>query len=85
MVPPTTLLNSMPVGPSLRPYADSLIRDDQCRVFLDHDADLMTIIINFLRTKKIQDKSKPALSPPSISDAKKEEFETIWHHYGLLL
>ena len=64
---------------------DSLIRDDQCRVFLDHDADLITIIINFLRTKKIRDKSKPALSPPSISDAKKEEFETIWHHYELLL
>ena len=64
-------------------WKDSLIRDDQCRVFLDHDAELITIIVNFLRSKKIQDKSKPALLPPNIPDDRKEEFEMILHHYGL--
>jgi len=62
---------------------DNLIRDDQSRVFLDHDPNLMECIVNFLSTKKIENKSHPVRSPPIIPDDKKIEFEMILQYYEL--
>ena len=60
----------------------SLARDKDGRIFLDHDPELITIILNYLRTKKIEDQSKPVRSP-KIPDDKRDEFETILQYFGL--
>jgi len=33
----------------------SLIRDDEGRIFLDHDPELVKVIVNFLRIRKIEE------------------------------
>jgi len=63
-------------------WDESLARDKDGRIFLDHDPELITIIVNYLRTKKIEDQSKPVRSP-KIPDGKKDEFETILQYFGL--
>ncbi|OEU07146.1 hypothetical protein FRACYDRAFT_251621 [Fragilariopsis cylindrus CCMP1102] len=52
------------------------------RVFLDHDPELIEIIINFLRMKKIEDPAIPIRSPKVHID-KKENFEYLLRYFGL--
>jgi hypothetical protein len=61
-----------------------LIRDDHGRVFLDHDPELIEIIVNFLRTRKIEKQlsNKPVRSP-KVPEGKKDEFESLLHYFGL--
>ncbi|OEU18156.1 hypothetical protein FRACYDRAFT_225496 [Fragilariopsis cylindrus CCMP1102] len=52
------------------------------RVFLDHDPELIEIIVNSLRAKNIEDPSNPMKSL-TIPDGKKEEFELLLRYFGL--
>mmetsp|Transcript_3712 Transcript_3712/g.4012 ORF Transcript_3712/g.4012 Transcript_3712/m.4012 type:complete len:89 (-) Transcript_3712:192-458(-) len=52
---PDTVLSSMFSGL----WEGSLKRDSNGRVFLNHDPELIEIIIDFLRMKSIEDPSKP--------------------------
>ena len=56
-------------------WEESLTRHNN-RVFLDHDPELIEIIINFLRMKKIEDPAIPIRSPKVHVD-KKENFEYL--------
>jgi hypothetical protein len=78
LVAPNTMFSCMFSGQG----EDTLIRDDHGRVFLDHDPELIEIIINFLRTRKIEKQSKP-LRSPKVPDGKKDEFESLLHYFGL--
>ncbi|OEU11751.1 hypothetical protein FRACYDRAFT_244874 [Fragilariopsis cylindrus CCMP1102] len=78
LVAPDTMFSHMFSGR----WDGSLTRDSTDRVFLDHDPELIEIIVNFLRTKKIEDHSNPVKSP-TIPDGKKKEFETLLHYFGL--
>ena len=71
-------------------WEDSLIRDDQGRIFLDHDPELVEVIVNFLHMRKIEQGSttlkkspKPVLCPPRIPEGKKEEFMSLLDHFEL--
>lgn len=48
-------------------WEQSLKRDSEGRVFFDHDPELIEIIVNFLRRKKIEDPSRPTKSTPNSS------------------
>jgi hypothetical protein len=63
-------------------WEESLKRDTNGRVFLDHDPELIEIIVNHLRAKKIENQSKPVKSP-KIPDGKKDKFESLLHYFGL--
>jgi hypothetical protein len=64
-----------------RRWEESLIRHDN-RVFLDHDPELIEIIINFLRMKKIEDPTNPVQSP-TVRIEKKNDFDYILRYFGL--
>jgi hypothetical protein len=64
-------------------WEDTLIRDDRGRVFLDHDPELIELIVNFLRTKKIENQSSKTIKSSKIPDGKKDEFESLLHYFGL--
>jgi hypothetical protein len=71
VAPDTTMFSCMFSG---RAGEDNtLIRDDHGRVFLDHDPELIEIIINFLRTRKIEKQSKPVRSPKVPEGPRRKE------------
>jgi len=43
-----------------------VVIDTHGNVFLDHDPDLIEIILNFLRAKKIEDPSDPIVEAPHV-------------------
>lgn len=73
----------------------SLIRDKQGRIFLDHDPELVEVIVNFLRMRKIEQgpnvlhnrrkssKSKLMVRSPRIPEGKKEDFMSLLDHFEL--
>jgi hypothetical protein len=64
-------------------WEESLKRHND-RVILDHDPELIEIIINFLRMKKIEDPSmKAILRSPKIHVDKKENFDSLLRYFGL--
>eukprot|EP00751_Fragilariopsis_kerguelensis_P031512 CAMPEP_0170926532 /NCGR_PEP_ID=MMETSP0735-20130129/12944_1 /TAXON_ID=186038 /ORGANISM="Fragilariopsis kerguelensis, Strain L26-C5" /LENGTH=299 /DNA_ID=CAMNT_0011326839 /DNA_START=32 /DNA_END=931 /DNA_ORIENTATION=- len=75
---PDTMFTSMFSGR----WKGSLKRNVDGRIFLDHDPELIEIIVNFLRTKKIENHSMPVPSP-EIPDKKKNQFNTLLHYFGL--
>ena len=64
-------------------WDDRLTRDNDGHVLLDHDPELIEIIINFLRKKKREDPSNPVQSPPKVREEKKEDFISLLDYYGL--
>lgn len=52
-------------------------------VFLDHDPELIEIILNFLRMKKIEDRFDPIVEPPSVPESKTKDFRRLLNHFGL--
>ena len=72
-------------------WEGSLIRDDQGRIFFDHDPELVEVIVNFLRMRKIEQgsttlkksKSKPVMRSPRIPEGKKEDFMSLLDHFEL--
>jgi BTB/POZ domain len=61
---------------------DHCVKDSEGRVFLDHDPELIRIILNYLRMKLIEDPSDP-LNPPVIPNEKRKEWCCLLKHYGL--
>eukprot|EP00532_Pseudo-nitzschia_australis_P012882 CAMPEP_0168215906 /NCGR_PEP_ID=MMETSP0140_2-20121125/6268_1 /TAXON_ID=44445 /ORGANISM="Pseudo-nitzschia australis, Strain 10249 10 AB" /LENGTH=335 /DNA_ID=CAMNT_0008143235 /DNA_START=270 /DNA_END=1277 /DNA_ORIENTATION=+ len=57
--------------------------DDEGRVFLDHDPELVEIVINFLRAKRVEDPSDPILESPVVPPHKRGEFRRLLNHFGL--
>jgi BTB/POZ domain len=61
---------------------DRCVWDSEGRIFLDHDPELVRIILNYLRMKRIEDPSDP-LDPPVVSQEKNKEWCCLLKHYGL--
>ena len=64
-------------------WEERMKRDNNGRVFIDEDSELIEIIINFLRKKKREDPSNPVQSPPKVREEKKEDFISLLDYYGL--
>ena len=75
---PDTMLANMFSGR----WEESMVRDNNGRIFLDEDPEFIEVIINFLRNKKREDPTKPARSPKVHVD-KKEDFDDIVQYFGL--
>jgi hypothetical protein len=64
-------------------WEDHVVKDAQGRIFLDHDPELIRLIVNYLRIKRIDDPSKPKVNPPTAPEAKRQEWFCLLEHYGL--
>ena len=56
--------------------------DNNGRIFIDENSELIEIIVDFLRMKKREDPSKPT-RPPTVRDDKKDNFLSLLNYYGL--
>mmetsp|Transcript_28967 Transcript_28967/g.79465 ORF Transcript_28967/g.79465 Transcript_28967/m.79465 type:complete len:335 (+) Transcript_28967:46-1050(+) len=64
-------------------WQNSHARDEQGRIFLDHDSEMMESIVEYLRVKKIQDPQRK-LKPPSFSDIERQDrFLCLLQYFGL--
>ena len=63
-------------------WDDSCARDSQGRVFLDHDPELIKLIVNCLRYKRIEDQSTK-MPPPNVPSKKQDEFCFLLKYFGL--
>ena len=63
-------------------WEERMKRDNNDRVFLDHDPELIEIIVDCLSMAKIKDPSNPMKSP-TIPDGKKKKFEILLRYFGL--
>ena len=57
--------------------------DEEGRIFLDHDPELLEIVVNFLRTKQIEDPSDPIVDSPEVPPHKRGDFRRLLNHFGL--
>lgn len=57
--------------------------DDKGRIFLDHDPELIEIIINFMRSKQIEDPFDPIVKPPEVPSHKSKDFRRLLNYFGL--
>jgi hypothetical protein len=64
-------------------WEDQVVKDPQGRIFLDHDPELIRLIVNYLRIKRIDDPCKPKVNPPTAPEAKRQEWFCLLEHYGL--
>jgi hypothetical protein len=64
-------------------WEDHVVKDAQGRIFLDHDPELIRLIVNYLRIKRIDDPSKPKVDPLTAPEAKRQEWFCLLEHYGL--
>merc|ERR1719464_1905738 len=64
-------------------WDENLIRDEDGRVFLDEDSELIEIILNFLREKKREDPTKEPVRVKTIRKEKKQAFDSLLDYYGL--
>mmetsp|Transcript_65249 Transcript_65249/g.72879 ORF Transcript_65249/g.72879 Transcript_65249/m.72879 type:complete len:353 (-) Transcript_65249:77-1135(-) len=65
-------------------WEGSLKRDSNGRVFLNNDPELFEIIVNFLRTKSIEDpSSKEVIVCPEIPKGKEQAFRVLLNYFGL--
>ena len=58
-------------------------RDADGNIFLDFDPELIEIVLNFLRMKKIEDPCDPIVEPPAVPKGKTKYFKRILNHFGL--
>ena len=63
-------------------WEGSCARDDQGRVFLDHDPEFIRWIVHHLRIKKTEDPSRPVAAPLIPAD-KRPAFHSLLHYFGL--
>ena len=63
-------------------WEESLTRDKDGHIFLDYDDELIKIIVNYLREKKIEDPSDP-VTGPIIPHDKTKSFQRLIQYFGL--
>jgi BTB/POZ domain len=63
-------------------WEDHCVKDAQGRIFLDHDPELIRIIVNYMRIKRVVDPAAP-LDPPTAPETKGQEWFCLLDHYGL--
>jgi BTB/POZ domain len=63
-------------------WEDHCVKDAQGRIFLDHDPELVRMIVNFMRIKRVEDPAAP-LDPPTAQESKCQEWFCLLDHYGL--
>ena len=63
-------------------WEESLTRDKDGNIFLDYDDELIKIIVNYLREKKIEDPSDP-VTCPIIPQDKTKSFQRLIQYFGL--
>ena len=64
-------------------WDESLKRDSDGRIFLDYNHELIEIIVDYLREKKIEDPAKP-LKYPYVPPHKEESFQRLLEYFGLV-
>jgi hypothetical protein len=64
-------------------WEDQVVKDADDRIFLDHDPELIRLIVNYLRIKRIDDPSTPTVDPPTAPEGKRQEWFCLLEHYGL--
>ena len=65
-------------------WEKSLTRDSNGRIYLEHDPELIELIVNFLRTKKIEGpSSKEIIVCPEIPKGKEQAFRVLLNYFGL--
>jgi hypothetical protein len=62
-------------------WEDHCVKDSEGRVFLDHDPELIRIILSYIRMKRIEDPSD-LLDPPVVPKEKLKEGCCLLKHYG---
>jgi hypothetical protein len=60
-----------------------VLKDNDGRIFLDHDPELIEIIINFLRQKKNEDPFDPIIDSPECPAHKTKDFRRLLHYFDL--
>jgi len=63
-------------------WQHSNARDEQGRIFLDYDPEMIESIVNFLRLKKIQGPQRK-IKPPTIAKEKEGDFYCLLEYFGL--
>jgi hypothetical protein len=63
-------------------WDDHCVRDELGHIFLDHNPDLIRIIVNHLRIKRIEDPFEP-VDPPHVPDEHQQEWFCLLKYYGL--
>jgi BTB/POZ domain len=63
-------------------WEDHCVKDAQGRIFLDHDPELVRIMVNYMRIKRVEDPTAP-LDPPTAPETKGPEWFCLLDHYGL--
>jgi hypothetical protein len=64
-------------------WENHVVKDAQGRIFLDHDPELIRLVVNYLRTKRLADPNDPPLDPPIAPKGKRREWFYLLKHYGL--
>ena len=64
-------------------WEESLKRDKDGNIFFDYDFELIELIVNYLRMKKVEDPSRP-LKYPHVPAHKMEDFERLLQYFGLV-
>jgi BTB/POZ domain len=63
-------------------WEDHCVKDAKGRIFLDHDPELVRIMVNYMRIKRVEDPASP-LDPPTAPETKGQEWFCLLDHYGL--
>jgi BTB/POZ domain len=64
-------------------WEDHCVKDTQGRIFLDHDPELVLLIVNYMRIKRVEDPVDVPVSPPTPPDEKRQEWDCLLKYYGL--
>jgi BTB/POZ domain len=59
------------------------VKDAQGRIFLDHDPELVLLIVNYLRIKRVEDPADVPVDPPTPPDEKRQEWACLLKYFGL--
>jgi BTB/POZ domain len=63
-------------------WEDHCVKDAQGRIFLDHDPELVRMIVNYMRINRVKYPAAP-LDPPTAPVTKCQEWFCLLDHYGL--
>jgi BTB/POZ domain len=63
-------------------WEDHCVKDAQGRIFLDHDPELVRMIVNYMRITRVKDPSA-LLDPSTAPETKCQEWFCLLDHFGL--